>query len=118
MISAFSGLRGGWAASPAPFVDRGSVIVWSVSVADAEDPLGLLDDLGDPERLAPDAVVALGVDQELAADEQQQLAEVDLRDQHPAVAPEDLLGIRREGIEVAQVGMGDAPALEVESLDG
>src|SRR4051812_14208605 len=39
-----------------------------VSVREAEQPLGLLDDLGNGERLAADAVVALGVDQELRPD--------------------------------------------------
>ena len=47
----------------------------------------------------------------------QQLAEVDLRDEHPAIAPEDVLGVGRERVEVAQVGVGDGPAVGRQALD-
>ena len=56
----------------------------------------------------PDPVVADGVDQVARPEEQQQLAEVDLRDEDPPVAAQDVLGVARERVEVAQVGVGDA----------
>src|SRR3989442_6223594 len=106
MTAAFSVESGGWSGGLVG-------VVWSVmsfvrsffSVSYAEDPLGLFDDLGDPEGLAADPVVAFRVDQELGPDQHQQLAEVDLRDEHLAIAPEDLFGVRWEGIEMAQMGV-------------
>src|SRR5690242_2398432 len=110
MTSAFSGLRAGCAVGRAvctrssagcwgvvdPWrVTFGSTIVRDSALGDAEDLLGLFDDLGNPERLAPDPVVALRVDEELGADQHEELAEVDLGDQHPAVAPDHLLSVRR-----------------------
>ena len=64
-------------------------------------------DLGDAERLAADLVVAHGVDEVARPDEQQQLAEVDLGDEHAPVAAQDVLGVGGERVEVAQVGVGD-----------
>ena len=92
MTCAFSGLSAGCAGTAVGVVavrvghDRSS----------AEHALGFLDDLGDAERLAPDAVVADRVDQVARPDQHEQLAEVDLRDEHPSVAPEDMLGVGRE----------------------
>src|SRR6185369_1906521 len=100
MIAAFSGLRAGWVGAAASALK--SFIGSFVLVREAQQSVGLGHDLGDRERLAADPVVALGVDQELGPDQQQELAEVDLRDQAPAVAPEDLLGVGREGVQVAE----------------
>ena len=60
-------------------------------------------DLGDPERLAADLVVALGVHQVGGAEEDPELPEVELGDEDLAEAREDLAGVLREGVEVAQV---------------
>ena len=70
---------GGMAAASWPLV---SVMI----VSSARTRSASVDDLGDPERLAADPVVADGVDEVARPDEHQQLAEVDLRDEHPAVA--------------------------------
>src|SRR3954465_5333862 len=88
------------------------------SVRGPEDLLGLLDDLRDPERLAPGAGVGLGIDEELGPDQHQEVAEVDLRDQYPAVAPENLLGVRGKWVQVAEVGLGGSAPLAQETLDG
>ena len=65
----------------------------------------------DAERLAADPVEAHRVDQVAAADEQPQLAQVDLRDEHPSIAREDVAGVARERVEVAQVRVRDRMAL-------
>ena len=83
----------------------------------AEHSLGLFDDLGDAERLAADAVVADGIDEVLRADEHQQLAQVDFGDEDPAIVAQDVLGVGRERVEVAQVRVGDRPALGLQALD-
>ena len=49
--------------------------------------------------------------------QQQQLAQVELRDQHPAIAATGPPGVRRERIEVAKVGVGDGLAVGLEPLD-
>src|SRR4051812_205915 len=113
MTSAFSGLSAGCAggsgastrssAGGCGAVEPLRVTVGSV-IGHSEDPLRLLRDLGDPERLAADPVVALRVDQELGPDQHQELAEVDLRDQDPAIAAKNLLRIRGEGVEMPEMG--------------
>src|SRR2546427_2935678 len=118
MTAAFSAESGGWTGGVGGVVCSVVGIVRSFfSVSDSEDSLGLFDDLGDPEGLAADPVVAFRVDQELGPDQHQQLAEVDLRDEHLAVASKDLLGVRWERVEMAEVGVGNATALGLESLD-
>ena len=114
MTCAFSGLSAGCGGAAAAGVGG---VGGHVALVLREDSLGLFDDLGDAERLAADAVVADGIDQVLRPDEQQQLAEVDLRDEHPAVAAQHRLGVGRERVEVAQVGVGDRPALRLQALD-
>src|SRR5690349_9101996 len=137
MTWAFSGLSGGWFAASWPLDPLVSLVISVMSVdplgrvgavvaggaggradADPEDAFGFLDDLDDAERLAADLVVADGVDEVLRADEQQQLAEVDLGDQHTLVAPQHLLGVRRERIEMSQMRVGHRAAVGLEAFDG
>ena len=69
-------------------------------------------ELGGRERDAAHAVVADGVDEVAGAQQQRQLAEVHLGDEHLAVAAQDLAGVRRERVEAAQVrGRDREPAL-------
>src|SRR2546427_1361936 len=118
MTAAFSAESGGWTGGVGGVVCSVIGIVRSFSsVSDSEDSLGLFDDLGDPERLAADPVVAFGIDQELGPDQHEQLAEVDLRDEHLAVASKDLVGVRGERVEMAQVGVSNASALGLEPFD-
>src|SRR5688572_3532006 len=104
MTWAFSGLSGGCAATSWPLVSvvtsvhslggvRAVIIVRGgvVRRPDPEEALRLGDDLGDAERLAAHLVIADGVDEVARPDEQEQLPEVDLRDEHRAIAPEDRL---------------------------
>src|SRR5829696_7882668 len=135
MTAAFSALSGGWLA-PAPLAEvpfvsavmsvdsmRGVRAVISGHGVTARGPtaeqsLGLSDDLGDPERLAADPVVADGIDEELRPDEHQKLPEVDLRDEHLTVVAEDRFRIGRERVEVTQMRVGDGRSLAVETFDG
>ena len=48
----------------------------------------------------------------------EQLAQVDLGDEDAPVAPQDVLGVGRERVEVAQVGVRDRSALRLQPLDG
>src|SRR5438128_4011309 len=107
MTWAFSGLRAG----AVPLPSFSSVMPPSSLVCNSrpeDDAFGLGLDLRDPERLAADAVVADRVDEEAAADEQEQLSQVDLRDQHVAVRPQHLLEVAGKRIEMPQVRMRDA----------
>ena len=81
------------------------------------DALGLgdevadgLGELGRLERQPAHVVVADGVDEVLAAQQQRELAEVHLRHQHLVVALEDLAEVLRERVEVAQVRLRDVVA--------
>ncbi len=69
-------------------------------------PLELLGE----DRQALHFVVADRVDQELAADHAQQLAGVHLGDQHLREGADDLAGVARQRVEVAQVGGRDRDA--------
>ena len=73
----------------------------------AADGLG---ELGGLEGQAVDVVVADGVDEVLAAQQQGELAEVHLGHEHLVVALEDLAEVLRERVEVAQVDLGDVVA--------
>src|SRR6185295_13295763 len=79
-----------------------------------EQPDRFLFDLGDPEGLPPDAVVADRIDEVARPDEQQKLPEVDFGDEHPAIAPDDVAGVARERVEVAEVSVRDAPSRGLE----
>ena len=59
------------------------------------------------EGHAAHAVVADGVDEELGANELQQLPEVHLGNEHAVVAPEHLARVARQRVEVANVSVGD-----------
>ena len=52
----------------------------------------------------------MGVDQELAADQQPQLAQVQFRDQHFFITLEQLAQVRWQRIQIAQMGVGDRAA--------
>src|SRR5918993_3745315 len=133
MTAAFSALRAGWP-TPVPLVvvpfdsavmsvdsmGRVGAVIAGYRVtaggAQAEESLGLGDDLRDTERLPADAVIADGVDEELRPNEHQELAEVDLRDEDPTVAAQDRLGVGRERVEMTQVRVGDRHSLAVETF--
>ena len=72
--------------------------IWEIAI---KVRLGKIE--GDPERLAPDPVVADGIDQVSRPYEHQQLAHVDLRDQDPSIAAQDLFRVCREWVEMSQV---------------
>src|ERR1700733_3887766 len=67
-------------------------------------------ELGRLEGQAADLVVGNHVDQETAAKQQGELAEVDLRDQDLVVAVEHVGQVPRERVEVPQVGLGHRAA--------
>ena len=79
---------------------------------------GPLVDLGDAEGLAAHPVVADRVDEVARPEEHQELAEVDLGDEHLVEALEDLAEVARERVQVAQVGVGDALALGKQAFAG
>src|ERR1017187_9070222 len=64
-------------------------------------------ELGRLEGQAADLVVGDHVDQETAAQQQGELAEVDFRYQDLVVAMQHVGQVRRERVEVPQVGLGD-----------
>ena len=81
------------------------------------DALGLgdqvadrLGELGGLQRHAVDLVVAHGVDQVAGPDQQRELAEVHLGDEHLVVARQDLAEVARERVEMPQVHLGGAVA--------
>ena len=65
-----------------------------------------------------DAVVADRVDEELGADELEQLAEVHLRDQDLVVAAQHLARVARERVEVVEVRLRDLVPLAAHAPDG
>src|SRR3954453_1820574 len=134
MTWAFSGESGGWLPAPlvcVPFVSavmsvhspRGVRAVIAARdlvagrAADPEEALSFGHDLGDAERLPANSVVPDGVDEIPGADQHQQLAEVDLRDEDLAVAAQDGLGVRRERVEMAKVGVSHGSTVRLELLD-
>ena len=70
----------------------------------------LVNQFRDGERFALHFVVAHGVDQELAADQQPQLAEIQFGNQHFFVALEHVAQIARERIQMPQMSMGHRAA--------
>ena len=83
---------------------------FSASVPSSEASDDALDLVGQ-ERHALNLGHRLDVDQVLAAQQQRQLAEVHLGQDHLGVATQDVAEVGRERIEVAQVRVGDLDAL-------
>ena len=91
-----------------PQRERGQVDRDALGLGDqGADGLG---ELGGLEGHAVDLVVADGVDEVLAAQQQGELAEVHLGAEHLVVALEDLAEVLGERVEVAQVHLGDVVA--------
>src|SRR5262245_11716402 len=67
------------------------------------------------ERQAGYSVVADRVDEEPSADQQGELAEIHLRDDHLVIFAYDIAGIRGERVEVAEVGVGHRQALRADA---
>ena len=73
--------------------------------------MDLLGELGRGERQAAHAVVRAHVDEIGATEQESELAGVHLGHEHAVVAAQDVAEVGREGVDVAQVCVGDRGAL-------
>src|SRR5947207_69933 len=100
-------------ASPSPVITHttrsGRVASAPVAIVQApQDAVRFVHELCHPERLAAHAVIPDRVDEEARPDEHDQLAQIHLWYQHPSIAPDDLLRVGRERVQVPQLSVGDA----------
>ena len=74
----------------------------------------MFDEFADQEWLALDLIIALGINQKLAAKQQPQLTLIEFRHEHLLVVLENLSEVPRELIQVTQVGVRHRLALRDE----
>ena len=82
-----------------------------------EQAVDLRLDLGDAERLALHLVEALGVDQVLGTDDEPELTQIQLWDQHSREPIEDVAQVPGERVDVAEVAVRDRLALGLGHVD-